>query len=154
MPLNTDTLYILDSDVGLQSEPYDESKLVFSSALRQLLVANMPIEYKMLSEAPHLFLAPSVMALIGEDMLDVFPLSVRNGEVLKRGSYPTKEELEAWLDTTLLPLNLEKERELLAIYQAEGGDIALYCERAGCNPCTGCSCGLNAVEWYSEEDWA
>ena len=154
MPLNTDTLYILDSDVGLQSEPFDENKLAFSSALRQLLVADLPIEYKMLSEAPHLFLAPSVMALIGEDMLDVFPLSVRNGEVIKRGGYPSKEELEAWFETTLLPLNLEKERELLALYQSEGCDIALYCDRGGCGPCAGCSCGEDAAEWYSEEDWA
>lgn len=154
MPLNTDTLYILDSDVGLQSEPYAESKLVFSSALRQLLVADMPIEYKRLSEDPHLFLAPSVMALIGEDMLDVFPLSVRNGEVLKRGDYPSKEELEAWLDTTLLPLNLEKERELLALYESEGGDIELYCDRGSCTNCSGCDYGCDAAEWHSKEDWA
>jgi len=148
VPLNTETLYILDTDVGLQHDPFDEDKLLFSSALRQLKVAESPIEYHTLSQSPNLFLAPSVMALIGEDMLDVFPLTVRNGEVLKRGGYPSQSELEAWLDTTLLPLNVEKEKELLAILTAEGGDFGSYCSRAhGCGPCAGGACATFTDDW-------
>lgn len=148
MPLNTDTLYILDTDPGLLSDPFDQSKLLFSSALRQLQVNESPIEYHTLSQSPQLFLAPSVMALIGDDMLDVFPLSIRNGDVLKRGNYPSPEELEQWLDTTLLPLNVEKEKELLALYQAEGSDFGSYCDRAsGCGSCAGGACGFDTDDW-------
>lgn len=148
MPLNTDTLYILDTDVGLLQHPFDENKLLFSSALRQLNVAESPIEYHTLSQSPHLFLAPRVMALIGEDMLDVFPLTVRNGVVLKRGGYPNQAELEQWLDTTLLPLNVEKEKELLAIHSAEGRDFSSYCSRShGCGPCAGGACATFTDDW-------
>lgn len=147
MPLNTDTLYILDTDVGLQSDPFDENKLLFAAALRQLQVSEAPIEYHTLSESPQLFLAPSVMALIGEDMLDVFPLTVRAGEVLKRGRYPEVAELERWLDTTLLPLNVEKEKELLALHASEGNDFGSYCSRSGgCGSCAG-ACGFGADDW-------
>lgn len=144
MPLNTEKLYILDADHGFDRVPYDDERLIFSSAYRQLKCAERPIEYHTLSQSPALFLVPAVMNLIGEDMLDVFPLTVKNGDVLKRGAYPTVSELETWLDTTLLPVNLDKERELLALDQANGDDLVFYCDGGGCSGCSG-GCGSRDV---------
>jgi hypothetical protein len=133
--MKTGILYVLDTNLLPFNENSDESEICFSAALRQLVCAKMPICYVTIWENPAFFLKPEVTALLDDRVDDVFPLTVRDFAVLKKGSFPTEEELERWLNTKLLPLSLDKEKEIITLVEKGRNAFSPCC--SGCGGCHG-----------------
>lgn len=50
----------------------------------------------------------TVKELLASHGTNVLPITIMNGEVLKQGEYPTKEELDSWTSADKLPASIQR----------------------------------------------
>ncbi|MDF2923937.1 MAG: arsenic resistance operon repressor [Paenibacillaceae bacterium] len=50
----------------------------------------------------------TVKELLASHGTNVLPITIMNGEVLKLGEYPTKEELDSWTSADKLPASIQR----------------------------------------------
>jgi hypothetical protein len=57
--------------------------------------------YGLASEPFEFISNPIVNAILGIEGADILPVTLLDGEVVKKGEYPTNEEFSLWFDTDL-----------------------------------------------------
>lgn len=72
--------------------------LDFQDTFKHLVQNGELIERYIITQSPEKFKEnPKIIKLIQDQKLKVLPITTVNGDVVKTGSYPTKEELESYL---------------------------------------------------------
>lgn len=110
-------------DTGLCGVGVDSELLRMSAVFSALKEIGFQAERFNLNSAPMEFMKNEKVNKELEKGVDVLPLTLVDGEIVKSGMYPTNEEIEQWLSVKFTT----KES------QASGG--------CGCG--SGCSCGSN-----------
>jgi len=83
---------------GLCGPVPDQSLIDMDQLLRDVKMRGVRVERYQMTSNPGVFLKnPEVMRLVREKQLEVLPITLVNGRVMKTGAYPLREELEAEL---------------------------------------------------------
>ena len=76
----------------------DQTLIDFQDTFKRLVQNGESIERYIITQSPEKFKENlKIIKLIQEQQLKVLPITTVNGEVVKTGSYPTKQELESYL---------------------------------------------------------
>ena len=76
----------------------DQTLIDFQDTFKRLAQNGESIERYIITQSPEKFKEnPKIIKLIQEQQLKVLPITTVNGEVVKTGLYPTKQELESYL---------------------------------------------------------
>lgn len=83
---------------GLGGPVIDPELMQMATLTYELNERGMSIQRYGLTSAPQAFVAnPTISELLRTQGPDILPVVLLDGEVVKTGAYPSKEELSAWL---------------------------------------------------------
>ena len=84
---------------GLCGPTVDQALLDINELVLELQANGVKVERYQMSAQPLLFTMNSeVLRLLQSEQMAALPITVVNGEVVKRGAYPTREELQPYLE--------------------------------------------------------
>lgn len=76
----------------------DRTLIDFQDTFQRLVRSGESIERYIITQSPEKFKEnPKIIKLIQEQQLKVLPITTVNGEIVKTGSYPTKQEFNSYL---------------------------------------------------------
>ena len=79
---------------GLCGPNPDQALIDFQEIFSELKASGFDIERYIITQSPEIFKKnPEIMKLISEERLKVLPITTIDGVVIKKGSYPTRDEL-------------------------------------------------------------
>ena len=80
----------------------DQTLIDLQDILGGITKSGVVVERYSITQNPKKFMEnPKVIKLIQEQQLRALPITILNGNVIKVGSYPTREELQALLNTSV-----------------------------------------------------
>lgn len=80
---------------GLCGPTLDQSLLDANQMVQSLKDDGIQVARYQMSTHPHMFLKhPEIMRMVRERGMEVFPVTVIGGNILKSGSYPTRTEID------------------------------------------------------------
>lgn len=95
---------------GVCGPSVDENLLRITTVVNNLQNKGILIERYNLSSNPQIFIDNKIInEILEKEGVDVLPVTLVNGEVVKRKSYPTNDEICTYLNITEDKLNSKKE---------------------------------------------
>lgn len=91
---------------GVCGPSIDENLMRVATVINRLKERGFEINRYGLASEPFEFISNQVVNdLLGIEGADILPVTLLDGEVVKKGEYPSNEEFSLWFDTKLDDLN-------------------------------------------------
>ncbi len=92
---------------GVCGPSIDDNLMRVATVINKLKEKGFEIKRYGLASEPFEFISnPLINDILGSEGADILPVTILDGEVVKKGEYPSNEEFSLWFDATFDELNI------------------------------------------------